>query len=56
LRLAIIAITTSYLGHLPAITSDFTDYELMQRQVSAFRDMELALAHAPADQLGVLGH
>jgi hypothetical protein len=43
------------LGHLPAITSEFTDYELMQRQVTAFRDMALTLSRAPADQLGVPG-
>ncbi|HEX7704706.1 MAG TPA: hypothetical protein VF403_28390 [Kofleriaceae bacterium] len=44
------------VGHLPAITTDFTDYDLMQRQVTAFRAMEVALANAPASQLGVIGN
>jgi hypothetical protein len=43
------------VGHLPAITSQFTDYDLMQRQVDAFVQMEMALAVAPAAGLGV-GH
>ena len=41
------------VGHLPAITSQFTDFALMQRQVDAFAGMEAALAVAPAAQLGV---
>lgn len=35
------------LGHLPAITTQFTDYALMQRQVDAFVEMEKGLAEAP---------
>jgi hypothetical protein len=42
------------VGHLPAITSQFTDFDLMQRQVSAFATMEAALAVAPAGELGVV--
>ena len=41
------------VGHLPAITSQFTDFALMQRQVDAFAAMEASLALAPAAQLGV---
>ena len=41
------------LGHLPAITTQFTDYALVQRQVDAFAAMERALAVAPAAELGV---
>ena len=41
------------VGHLPAVTGQLTDFPLMQRQVSAFADMEAALAVAPAAQLGV---
>jgi hypothetical protein len=40
------------LGHLPAITTQFTDYALMQAQVDAFAEMEKALAVVPAAQLG----
>jgi hypothetical protein len=43
------------LGHLPAITSQMTDYALMERQVDAIVAMEKTLALAPASQLGV-GH
>jgi len=43
------------VGHLPAITSQFTDLDLMRRQVDAFATMEKALAVAPAAELGV-GH
>lgn len=32
------------VGHLPTITSQLTDYDLMQRQVDAFAEMEKALA------------
>jgi hypothetical protein len=42
------------VGHLPAITSQFIDFDLMQRQVSAFAAMEAALAVAPAAELGVV--
>jgi hypothetical protein len=42
------------VGHLPAITSQFTDFDLMQRQVSAFAAMEAALEVAPAVELGVV--
>jgi hypothetical protein len=41
------------VGHLPAITSAFTDFDLMQRQVDAFAQMERQLAVAPAGELGV---
>lgn len=41
------------LGHLPAITTDLTDYALMQRQVDAIVAMEKTLAIAPALALGV---
>jgi hypothetical protein len=46
-------VRTAPRGHLPAVTSQFTDYALMQRQVAAFAAMEAALAVAPAAQLGV---
>jgi len=42
------------VGHLPAITSQLTDFDLMRRQVSAFAEMEAALQVAPASQLGVV--
>ena len=42
------------VGHLPAVTSQFTDFDLMQRQVDAFAVMEAALAVAPAAELGVV--
>lgn len=35
------------LGHVPEITTQFTDYALMQRQVDAFAEMERSLAAAP---------
>ncbi|MEP6861073.1 MAG: hypothetical protein ABJE66_10655 [Deltaproteobacteria bacterium] len=44
------------LGHLPAITTQFTDYDLVERQVAGFLAMERALAIAPADELGVVAH
>jgi hypothetical protein len=40
------------LGHLPAITTQFTDYTLMQAQVDAFAAMVKSLAVAPAAELG----
>lgn len=43
------------VGHLPIITSQLTDFDLMRRQVDAFAAMEAALAVAPAAELGV-GH
>ncbi len=42
------------VGHLPAITSQFIDFDLMQRQVTAFAGVEAALEVAPAAQLGVV--
>jgi hypothetical protein len=41
------------VGQLPAITSQFTDYDLMGRQIEAFAAMVATLAVAPAAQLGV---
>jgi hypothetical protein len=41
------------LGHLPAITTQLTDYALMQRQVDAIVAMERTLAVAPSGALGV---
>jgi hypothetical protein len=35
------------VGRLPAITSQFTDYDLMAKQTTAFVEMEMALAKAP---------
>ena len=45
----------SYLlvGHLPEITTDFTDYDLMRSQLIGFAAMEQQLAVAPASELGV---
>jgi hypothetical protein len=41
------------VGQLPAITSQFTDYDLMGQQIDAFADMLATLQLAPAAQLGV---
>ena len=41
------------LGHLPAITTQLTDYALVTEQVDAFAAMVRALSTAPAAQLGV---
>jgi hypothetical protein len=35
------------LGHLPAITTEFTDYDLMRREVDAILELERTLARAP---------
>jgi hypothetical protein len=45
----------SYLlvGRLPAVTTQLTDYDLMQRQVAGFATMTLAVSAAPAAELGV---
>jgi hypothetical protein len=40
------------VGRLPAITTQFTDYGLMQRQVDAFAEMESALGAATEAALG----
>jgi hypothetical protein len=41
------------VGHMPAITTQFTDYDLMHEQVAAFLDMARELSTAPAHELGV---
>jgi hypothetical protein len=41
------------LGHLPAITSQLTDYALMQQEVAAFAQLVLDVSSAPANELGV---
>jgi hypothetical protein len=40
-------------GPKPEVTTQFTDYALMRRQVKAFIEMETALARVPDSQLGV---
>jgi hypothetical protein len=42
------------VGRLSAITSTFTDYDLMNQQVEALAKMEASVASAPAAQLGVV--
>jgi hypothetical protein len=42
------------VGHLPEITTQLTDYDLMHTQVVGFTRMTESLSHAPAWELGVV--